>query len=155
MIVIKKRKNAAGFTLMDLLIGMILGTILAIILGALLYFNFILWRNNKAQIDIQQDSIVIMETFSRVIRPADISTITIPSPASITIGDTSFYLQGNILYKTVAGNTSAIIMNSQVTGFIPTIGSINGVVPGCVNITINLLNNPAAQTLKFTIGCRT
>ena len=113
---LSKRRRQSGFTLVELMVGIIVGLILALTLGTMLYYIFVAWRSNSDQVELQRDATFAMDMISRAIRPASNFQISIPSSSTLNIGTTSFYLGGtgsNSLYydpdTTAAGDETELI----------------------------------------------
>jgi len=157
---VRKKTGRTGFTLVEIIVGLAVSSILASILGALLYYNFLLWQRNTAMTLLQQDASVIMDMLSKKIRSAKDSDITISDsdqPKTMRIGNESFYWQSATAPSTlwydpdtnIAGNEIALATN-EVTAFVPDKNSpLNS-----ATVTITLLRNSQSVTLNFYVMYR-
>jgi len=81
------------------MVGIVLGSVLALTIGTMLYSSFLGWFHTSASVEMDRDAKVAIEMFFWNIRPATFADIEIPDPnhasPSIRIGNKSFYLRAN------------------------------------------------------------
>lgn len=95
----KVGRRHGGFTLVELLVGIMSFSILALVIGGMLVFAFSSWRYNNREVEIQRDASLAMETIARLIREAPrwgVSTATNSIYFSAD-GETNITARGNQL----------------------------------------------------------
>ena len=114
-----RKKDKKGFTLVELMAAILIGSILIITVMVISIGYFRVWINNSQQVELQNDAIFITDLISRTVRPAALANITVPAPATVsdntlTVGNRSFYINlanGMLMYDpdtTVDGNEIAL-----------------------------------------------
>jgi len=118
-----KRK---GFSIVELLVGMIAGAILALTAGTIIFYGYLAWRRNSDAVDLQRDGTAAMQMLSRRLREASASDVTV-LPERITIQTTnapiSFYRDNNDLEydpDTGSAGDEVTIIAGRVATFAPT-----------------------------------
>jgi prepilin-type N-terminal cleavage/methylation domain-containing protein len=71
-----KRKNTAGFTLMELMVGMLAMAIMALTVGSLLVYGWKSWRSTSESIQMQRNAMVSMRILEHRIRNASMADIS-------------------------------------------------------------------------------
>lgn len=90
-----------GFTIVELMAAVMISSILAVTVGAMLYCAYTNWNKNSKAIELQRDLALAMDMIARVARPASGADITASGPSLTVISGLtakSFYLSGNSLY---------------------------------------------------------
>jgi len=164
-----KNKKNKGFTLVELMAGVIMSAILAITIGMMLYFSYSNWRTNSEAIELQRDATIAMEMISRAIRPA--ATIAIPDTVhgagdySIEITDAtgnavSFYLVddgglGTLFYDPDGGTHNEDECIVIVDNKIDDLSFANhATIPNTIVIKMVLQNNATSTTVDSAISFR-
>ena len=70
-----KRRNTAGFTLVELMTGMVGMVIIALAVGSMLVFGWRAWRRTAESIQMQRNSMVALRILERRIRNASLDEI--------------------------------------------------------------------------------
>ncbi|MBN3037932.1 MAG: type II secretion system protein [Candidatus Omnitrophica bacterium] len=94
MIKIRKKR---GFTIVELMVGIVVSSILALTAGTMLVFISLSWRRGTDSTELQRDATFAMDMFSRAIRPGHTSYIQ-ASGSTLIAGAKSFYLSGTSLW---------------------------------------------------------
>ena len=68
MVKLMNKRRQSGFTLLEVMVGILCAGILALTMGSLLYFNYKGWKGLQAVADMQRDGSLAMNTMTRVIR---------------------------------------------------------------------------------------
>lgn len=174
-------KRSRGFTIVELLAGMIIASILVIVIGTIMYSFFLNWKKNRVASELQGDSIFAMDMIGRIIRPVAFSDAVIYSSfAHQTVSTTgsmleakdwtvdppvtrSIYMNGgdlsyNTSYVDASGNTisnTATLILNKVTSLSFT--QATG-VSDALNATITLQDpqhpDTKSVTSSFVTGCR-
>ena len=155
---LSKIKNQSGLTIVELMVGIVIGAILALTLGTMLVYIFAAWRNNSDQVELQRDATFAMDMISRAIRPAANHLIEIPDPAHSTVSsmkiDTeSFYLGGtngkDLILASATGNQ--VLIRDRVASLTFTHNSPGG----SISIQMNLAEGRETLTVNnVAIGYR-
>lgn len=114
-------KKHSGFTLIELMIGIIISSILALTTGIMIYYSYETWDKSKVAVELQRDATLAMDILSKNIRPSNSSDIQ-TSGSTLTIGNKSFYLvsPGSLLYDPNSGvaGDEKVIVNNKVTALV-------------------------------------
>ena len=156
-LIVKGNTKKRGFTLIEMIVGMAMAAILAVILGMLLYFNFRIWQANTTATQLQQDAALITNTISKVVRSGSSSTITVPGSGSssvINVGAAQFYLTGaaspyNLLYRTTSGSVITLVSNEVTSPVFQ-----KDATPSSVAVSMTLTSGNQQVALNFTVGYR-
>jgi Tfp pilus assembly protein PilW len=70
-----KRRNSAGFTLVELMTGMLGMVIIALAVGSMLVYGWMGWRRMAESIQMQRNSMVALRILERRIRNASLADI--------------------------------------------------------------------------------
>ena len=70
-----KRRNSAGFTLVELIAGMLGMAIIALAVGLMLVYGWMGWRRTAESIQMQRNSMVALRILERRIRNASMADI--------------------------------------------------------------------------------
>jgi prepilin-type N-terminal cleavage/methylation domain-containing protein len=73
----KAAHQRRAFTLVELLVGMLAGSVLAVTAGLLLYYGYGEWRRNREGVAMQQDGRVAMEVIGRAVRAAATAQVAV------------------------------------------------------------------------------
>ena len=60
----------AGFTLIELMMAMLAGAIMALVVGSILVFGYQGWADNNRKVELQRDASLAMEAVGRQLRQA-------------------------------------------------------------------------------------
>jgi len=66
----RTRGQQSGLTIIELMVAMVAGAIVAVTAGAMLYYGYVAWRQNNAVVDIQRDATVALGAIGRAVRGA-------------------------------------------------------------------------------------
>lgn len=152
----------SGFTIIELLAGIVISSILVIVIGTMLYFSFESWRKGRMMAELESDEIFAIDMIERAIRPAYSSEIDTSTACKITIGSKSFYrgnaslaynVSGpNLIYDPDTGVSSneIVLIKNRVTllTFSP------NPVTAFVDTNITLQDSGKSVTAGFKTGCR-
>lgn len=90
---IKRKNNKNGFTLVELIIGIVISAVIALTAGIMLVGIFLAWQRAESYAELQRDGAFALDIMSREIRPA--GDVTVPDPSQIIIGTEAFYWKDN------------------------------------------------------------
>jgi len=113
-----------GFTIIELMVGVVLSSILAITAGVMLYYIFSSWKNNSIAVELQRDATVAIDMMARRIRPSPGTYIRsggsqyFSDADSISIGQLSsptenFWRSGDTLWYSHGSQRFVIIPSNQ------------------------------------------
>lgn len=119
-----------GFTLVELMVGMLAASVLAITIGSMLFYAYMGWRATRAVSEMERDGSLAMHTMSRVIRGAalrDIKFKSFPYDKVVISNvnnsvEQSFYSSGSSLIYTNRPDGMTLVQD-LVTGFVCVQGS--------------------------------
>ncbi len=141
-----------GFTLVELMVGMVAAAILALMFGAMLFYGYTGWVRLQAMAEMERSGALAMHTMSRVFRGATATKIKNVSGSSVivsnvnSIASQSFYRSGETLKYGINGVDRMNLVETGLTAFVCLPVSNNEVrvmlslrVPA-VNMTMSLTN---------------
>jgi len=150
-------KNNRGFTLIEFMAAIAVGTVLSLTAGLMLYYSSVTWNNNSVFVELQRDGTFIMDMLSRKIRPLTVSDIDVPDPTrqlipSIRVGNESIYFDEdtNSIYRDLdigMLGEDILIIDQTVTAVTFT----NDVILQSVGIDIILQNEDKTISINSTI----
>lgn len=73
----KARRNEDGFTLVELMVGMLAASVLMLVVAAMLVFGWMGWRSSTDSVAMQRDAWIAMEELSREIRNSSLGEIAV------------------------------------------------------------------------------
>jgi hypothetical protein len=141
------RTYKGGFTLIELMVGTVSATVLALVFSAVLIFGYRGWTRLKAEADMQTDADVAMRTMDRIVRGASNAT-WIAGTSTLVVTNTSVHTfskpssGSNLLW-----NTSTLIANRVGTFSCVKTGSI-------VAVTLRLAEGLETMEMKYSIFLR-
>ncbi len=119
-----KAKTENGFPVVELMVGIVSGAVLALIFSALFLFSYKGWLRLSSERDMQRDADVAMRTMDRIIRMGSnatwtAGTSTLAVQVAQTNGSTATYSfqksgtwpTANLLYTPAGGGTSVLVSN--------------------------------------------
>lgn len=135
-----KLKSREGFTLVELLVGMLAVGMLSLVVGAMLFFGWKSWRVNNASVEMQRDTSLAMRVIAREIRRTPINQITVGTSLTCvnTNGTYVFSQSGGDLNLQVDSQAAwPLIRNyvDSVNGFSTTKTNALGIVSVSLNLT--------------------
>ena len=147
----KIKKQSAGFTIMELLVAMIAFSILILLVGSMLVFGWLGWRDNKESVSMQRDAVIAMNLISKQIRISNVDQVTgdangIYFAASSAVGrnsDVSF-LSSDIPFG------SGVVLNSWTTPAFDTT-TISGATGVVVRFTLATSRGTDANNYQMTV----
>jgi len=99
-----------GFTIVELLAGMVAASVLAIAVGSVLFYAYRGWTVSSESVDMQRDGTIAMLTLSKRIRAA------VPSGVSVSGSDLSIARGGTTAVFRVTGADLLFDPNAAVSG---------------------------------------
>ncbi len=141
------RKFKGGFTLVELMAGMVSAAVLALVFSSVLIFGYKGWTRLRAEADLQADADVALRTIDRIARGASNAT-WIAGTATLVFSNAPIHS----FSKPVSGsnllwNTTTLIANR--------VGSFSCVVSGAVvSVTLGLVEGSETMDMKFSIFVR-
>ena len=147
----KIKKQSAGFTIMELLVAMIAFSVLILLVGSMLVFSWLGWRDNKESVSMQRDAVIAMNLISKQIRISSIDQVTgdangIYFATSSAVGrnsDVSF-LSSDIPFG------SGVVLNSWTTPEFDTT-TISGATGVVVRFTLATSRGTDANNYQMTV----
>ena len=141
-----KLQGNSGFTLVELMAGMVSAAVLALVFSAVMIYGYKGWTRLKAESAMQCDADVAMRTMDRIGRVASNATVSANTLNLIlTNGVTQTFSKqgsGSNLLWTVAGVTSVLISN-RVSMF------TNVVSPDGATVAIKLILAEGSETMDM------
>jgi type II secretory pathway pseudopilin PulG len=114
-----KRRNSAGFTLVELIAGMLGMAIIALAVGAMLVYGWMGWRRTAESIQMQRNSMVALRILERRIRNASLNEI-----AGFGVGTTQLTFSDDPDFSSTTFSEGSYV---QVDAFSATTNSLGGV----------------------------
>jgi prepilin-type N-terminal cleavage/methylation domain-containing protein len=151
-IIRKFYKRCRGFTIIELMVAMVIGSILAITAGSMLYYIFLTWHRNTDEVELQRDATIAMNMISRAIRAATANDIQAASQ-SLVIKNKTFYNTNSSLWydpDTTIANNEIEIINNKVNS----ISFINNAPEHSIGIDIELQDGVKSTAVSSTISYR-
>ena len=143
----RSRKTSRGFSIVELLMGMLASSILALAIGSVMVYVWTGWVRNSASVEMQRDSTLAMRTIAREIRRTPVQNID--DGVSLTCLNTNgtfvFTESGRNLIRQQGG--SSIILARGI--LIP--GSFDSKVNPDESVTVNMTLNTGADISKNTM----
>ena len=133
-------RNPHGFTILELMVGLVSASILALTSGLMLYYAYTVWQRLGASVNLQRDEQIAMNMLVRMTRSGtNMSFVSSPLP-QYTIQfsgqpTAAFYASGNSLYYDPNTN----IANDQIR-------LINGTLWGA-QFSVNITNTAVTLLL--------
>lgn len=72
----KARKQSKGFTVVELMVGMLAMSVMVLVVGSMLFYGWLGWRRSMESVGMQRDALIAMETIAKEIRSSNISEVT-------------------------------------------------------------------------------
>jgi len=89
-----KKKN--GFTVVEIMVALVIGSVIMMVAGTLLYQSYVHWADNVVDVDLQRDATFAMDLMARAVRQSTSSQVTVAGGGeALTAGITSFVLNGD------------------------------------------------------------
>jgi Tfp pilus assembly protein PilW len=85
-----KDAGKKGFTIVELMMGMVASTIIAIAVGSMLYYGWLGWRQSMDAASMQRNAMLAMKTVENRIRNAKAADISGTGSKSSFVGDTDY-----------------------------------------------------------------
>jgi Tfp pilus assembly protein PilW len=92
----KLNKQSSGFTIIELLMGVLASAIIALAAGSLLYFTWVGWRNARESVALHRDASVAMRIIEHRIRNAGSGEVGGLGSGTITFASEQDYESGDI-----------------------------------------------------------
>jgi prepilin-type N-terminal cleavage/methylation domain-containing protein len=144
----------SGFTLVELLAGMLIATLLALATCALLYYAHRELRRNRDGIGMQQDGRVAMETIGHLLRPLHAGAVSIVSASELRAtapgGAARVYASDGTLFVAppAAPERPLVCGRLRAAGFTNTPAGVQ------VTLTLTAGDNTFSETLQEVFSCR-
>ncbi|MEI6971112.1 MAG: hypothetical protein WCL44_06300 [bacterium] len=117
-------KDTGGHTLVELIVGAAAAAVLAVTLGAMLFYGYLTWGRNSLAVDLHRDATLAMETLARSLRQASAEGVDLSQPSSIVVSNQgtgilcSFYQQGsNLVFNPAvnSGGTPFVLVQGRLS----------------------------------------
>ena len=143
------KNRDSGFTLVELMIGVLLLSLLALVVTQIPLFNLRSWRKGNERLEMQRDAHYAMLRIQRKLRPARLSHIDVSDPSTLVIGDETFFLQEtNLFYQNPEGTQEVVIEGDVGTQFTVT------PTGGAINVALTLARESVQTTLAIAVKPR-
>jgi hypothetical protein len=150
-----KRQATNGFTIVELAVGMLAASILAVTLGVMLFVGYTNWTRTTRALDMQRDTTLAMQTLMRVLRGASLGGVDLSQSHRIdftTNGVTqSFFQQGsNLLYNPnlTGGGTAFPLVRDRM---VPASFTVSNITKG---VGVSLQVREGSETMTLSAGIR-
>lgn len=117
-----KAHGKKGFSLTEMMVGVLALAILVALVGAVLISSWKSWKQGNEAVQMQRDISLAMLALAREIRSTPVSGVTV-GPSSLTCGPDSFTLSGNDLQY-----NGMMIVRDYVDSFSSVLDTNNGAV---------------------------
>ena len=75
----KIKKQRSGFTVMELMVGMIAFSVMVLVVGSMLVFGWLGWRRSAESVAMQRDAVIAMNMIAKEIRMSNLGEISYDS----------------------------------------------------------------------------
>jgi len=144
-------RRQTGFTLVELTVGMLYASVLALTMGVLLYFNYKGLTQLQSVADMQRDGALAMNTMTRVIRDGSATNMSWVGGYSYLVVKTTnnvegwrFAMTNSRLVSAVSGGSTMDLVRQGVTGFVCSL------TPSSVVVRLNLTESPLNAGMNLT-----
>lgn len=148
-------KKEKGFTIVELMVGIIITSVLVLTIGSMLFYTYVSWFKNCDAVELQRDATIAMDMIARSIRPRTILQISASGPI-LTAGSEKFEVSGSDLryYPDTVANPGDYI--EIVKGKITTPSPFTKVgASRFVRVNMVLEDNTESITVQSIINYRT
>jgi prepilin-type N-terminal cleavage/methylation domain-containing protein len=90
-----KKKSSQGFTVIELLMGMLASSILALTVGLVIYYGWQGWLRNVESVSMQRDAMIAMRVIEKKIRNAADGSISW-SVGTLKVSNNTVYVSSQI-----------------------------------------------------------
>ena len=149
---VTRKKHQAGFTLVELMLGIMATAILALAVGIMLVYAFRGWRQNTESVQMQRNATLAMRVMAKEIRRTPLVNISDGSSSLICTnasGTVSIRQQGGNLSLQVDAERPFILVNDIVTAF-----NTRSRPDGSVTVRLNLATGSDISTNAMVIYSR-
>ena len=129
-----KGNRENGFTIAELLVGMIAFSILAITIGAMIILAIQGWTRMRAMGDMERDGSLAMQTMTRVIRQASVTNWSTTVAQFTRSGDSLRYKNMNLVREGVRTFTNSVNLSTNKVTVVLILSN------STANATMNLSN---------------
>jgi Tfp pilus assembly protein PilW len=125
---LRRPSNTAGFSLVELAVAFLAGSIVAVTAGALLHMTFAGWTRGHSAVDIQRDLTAVTQLLNGMLREASTTDVTVSSTqiqvvdGAVTKRLTYNSGAGSLVYDpdTGTGGDEVTVVSANVQTFTPT-----------------------------------
>jgi type II secretory pathway pseudopilin PulG len=144
----------SGFTLVELMAGMVSAAVLALVFSAVLIFGYKGWTRLKAEAAMQGDADVAMRTMDRMVRVASNVTWSTPTLTLVLTNGVqqTFYKSASNLVWAASGMTTLLVSN-RVGTFVCVVTNTSG-DKTIVAVTLGLVQGSETLDMPFSIFVR-
>jgi len=143
----------SGFTLVELMVGMVSAAVLAVVFSAVVIYGYKGWNELQGQADMQADADVVMRTMDQIVRAA--SNVTW-SGSTLTVGltnaTTQTFTKTGSNFVWVASGTTSILITNRVASFV--CGVTNFGDKATVSVALKLASGYETLDMPFSIFLR-
>ena len=145
-------RSQFGFSVVEVMVGIMAASILSITIGLMLFYSYQGWRRMQEAAEMQRDASLAMSTMASAIRGgwtnADVWS---PSTSELKISNTNrpvfrFKKNGNSLVYTINNGAGMVMATNSVSVFTCTT-ALNHSVQVVLNLTNTLMNMNMTNTI--------
>ena len=133
-----KKRNSAGFTVVELMTGMLGMAIIALAVGSMLVFGWMGWRRTAESIQMQRNSMVALRILERRIRNASLDDI-----AGLGAGTTQLTFSDDPDFSSTTFSEGSYV---QIDSFSATTNRLGG-----VDLTFSLSTTTDTDDNTYTV----
>jgi type II secretory pathway pseudopilin PulG len=148
-----------GFTVIELIVGMIAASMLAVIMSVVLFYGYTAWNRNSSFLELQRDATLAMQTLSKSLRQATATGVDLTQPGQIVVSNlntttlTSFYQQGGNLICNPAVNNGGVPFSLVRGWVIPSGFTCSNIAQG-VTMRLKLKNGSKSLEMDSSVNFR-
>lgn len=146
-----KTTDRSGFTVVELMAGLVATAILILTVGALMWFSAANWRQGNTAVNLRRDAAFAMQLMARAARSSSLTNITVGS-GSLIIPPTQFLQSSNsqLIYipNTGAPGNQMVVIKSGLDLF------QSATTNGTLSVHLRLKANNVLADLQATYDCR-
>jgi type II secretory pathway pseudopilin PulG len=154
-----KRKMKNGFTVIELMVGTVAASVLAITVSIMLFYGYLAWNRNSSFLELQRDATLSMQALTKSLRQASAAGVDLSQANQIVVSnqntavESSFYQQGSNLFCNPALNAGGVPF-LLVRGWVISSGFTHSNIAQGVTIRLKLQNGTENLQLDGSVSFR-
>lgn len=131
-----------GFSLIELMVAMVAFSVLTLVVGTLIVYSWMGWRDHTESVNMQRDAMIAMRIMAKEIRSSNISEVS-GNEDSIDFTAISVRTTSRVFAKSEIASSSGVVLDSWTE---PVIGS------NYVTVAFSLRNSRGADRNDYLMS---